>query len=500
MNFCSTACDGVQPGDHSVIRRRTTPSTLLAAGAGVLLCLFWFTQITGSPVQSDSVATVQMGENLVHHGVLSIDAEPPIQPSMYREPVPGVVAAAMLAMVDAIHGPAVQAAYLRGERARLIKLQNLFWFLLMCACVAIAVTWMAGSVTAGIAVAVAAQAFFFYPGARGFGIDTLFSDVMAAALLSLGSLLWARGISRCRWRLALGAGWCFGLLALTKAATLYVFAGLIVTGMVFYWLRRREHTGRVAAVTLMCMVLGFASLVVPWLWRNQTLFGIPAIADRAGLSLYTRVLKDQMSAAEFRGSFYAWTPSALRPLAGKLSGYTARDLQHGGVLQHFYHSPAPTAEYLQDQAAEDIGRADLAVAWYVQGRAERVKLWQQFSAAGVPNPWLAADQALQQRALRYMVRHPWQHLKMAVPMMWRGALVIFPLLTISLVFAARRKRDELLLYCLPSFGWIMFYALLANFEERYGIPALPVALASGMVVLCALWGRSRKPAATNRGE
>jgi hypothetical protein len=157
-------------------------------------------------------------------------------------------------------------------------------------------------------------------------------------------------------------------------------------------------------------------------------------------------------------------------------------------------------EYLQDQAAEQSGRPELAVAWYVQGRAERVRLWQQFSAAGAPNPWLAADQALQQRALRYMVQHPWRHLKIAVPMMWRGALVIFPLLALSLAYALWRRRDELLLYCVPSFGWVLFYALFANFEERYGVPALPVALSAGMVVLCGLWHRSRDSQASNSGE
>jgi hypothetical protein len=477
----------------------TKSAGLVATGASLLLCVFWYTQITGLPVESDSVATLQMGENLVHHGVLSIDAGPPIQPSMYREPLPGVVAGAMIALVDALHGPAAQSAYLSGERARLIKQQNIFWFLLMCVSVAIAVAWMAGSMYAGMAVAIIAQAFYFYPGARSFGIDTLFSDVPAAAVLTLASLLWARAIYRCNWRLAIFAGWCFAILTLTKAAMLYVFLGLVVVGVLYYLLRRREHAARAAALTMLGVTLSFAALVVPWLWRNQALFGITAIADRAGLSLYTRVLKDQMSAAEFRGSFYAWTPSPLRPLAGKLTGYTAKDLQHGGVLQHFNHSRPPSREYFQDQAAEDSGRPELAVSWYVQGRAERVRLWQQYSASGAAAPWLAADQELQRRALRYMVRHPWQHLKMTVPMMWRGALVVFPPLAIAVVFAAWRRRDELLLYCVPSFGLMMFYALFANFEERYGTPALPVALAAGMVVLCELWSRSRGSAAANRG-
>jgi 4-amino-4-deoxy-L-arabinose transferase-like glycosyltransferase len=472
---------------------------LVAAVTGLLLCIFWYTQITGAPVQSDSVASLQMGENLLHHGVLSIDAEPPIQPSMYREPVPGVIAAAMIAVVDALHGPAPQAAYLSGERARLIKQQNLLWFLLLCAAVTIAVTWMAGSLYAGLVVAILAQAFFFYPGARIFGIDTLFSDIPAAALLALASLLWTRAVHQCAWRQALVVGVAFALLTLIKAAVLYVFAGLIVAAALYYAWRRGRYAARAAILTVAWMTLGFAVLVVPWLWRNHAVFGVTAIADRAGLSLYTRVLKDQMSAAEYHGSFYAWTVSPLRPLVGKLTGYNTGDLKHGGQLQHFTHSRAPSAEYQQDQAAEDAGRPDQAVSWYVQGRAERVRLVRQLTAAGVANPWLAADQAMQSRALHYMAGHPWQHLKLSVPMMWRGALIAFPLLAIALVVAIRRGRDELLLYCLPAFGLILFYALFANFEERYGTPALPVALAAGAAVLYEFWRRRNDPATPRQG-
>jgi 4-amino-4-deoxy-L-arabinose transferase-like glycosyltransferase len=475
------------------------PAWLVAVATGLLLCIFWYTQITGSPVQSDSVATLQMGENLVHHGVLSIDSEPPIRPSMYREPVPGVIAAAMIAVVDAMHGPAPQAAYLSGDRARFIKQQNILWFLLLCVSAAIAVAWMAGSVYAGLAVAIVAQAFYFYPGARIFGIDTLFSDVPAAAVLALASLLWTRAVVQCAWRLAIVVGVCFALLTLIKAAVLYVFAGLIVATAIYYAWRRHRYAGWAATSMVACMSLSFAVLVVPWLWRNHALFGVAAVADRAGLSLYTRVLKDQMSAAEYRGSFYAWTPSPLRPLVGKLTGFRSADLQHGGLLQHFNHSRPPTAEYQQDQAAEEAGRPDQAVAWYVQGRAERVRLVQQFTAAGVANPWLAADQAMQTRALHYMAEHPWQHLKMTLPMMWRGALVAFPLLVVALVVAAWRRTDELLLYCVPSLGLILFYALFANFEERYGTPALPPALVVGAVVLCQIWPWRRGPAASKQG-
>jgi hypothetical protein len=290
-----------------------------------------------------------------------------------------------------------------------------------------------------------------------------------------------------------------GALTLIKAALLYVFVGLAAIGALYYLLRRSEYPARASAMTLAALVAGFTVVVTPWLVRNASSFGVAAVADRGGLSLYTRVLKNQMSDAEYAGAFYAWTPSVLRPMVGAVTGIGPEDLQRSGVLQHLYHSKEPSPEYQQERAAEYAGRPDDAVAYYFKARAERVRLWQQYAAANHPQPWLAADQALQQRSMRYMLDHPLTHLKLAVPFMWRGALVVFPVLLVVLAFALWRRLDELLWFCLPAFGLIMFYALFANFEERYGTPALPAAVASGIILLLSLTAGTSRLTARTRG-
>jgi len=219
-------------------------------------------------------------------------------------------------------------------------------------------------------------------------------------------------------------------------------------------------------------------------------FGTFAVADRGGLSLYTRVLKDQMSAVEYRGAFYAWTPGPLQAAVGRFTGFGPADLEPGGRLQHFRHAPDGTAVYAREREAERAGRPQDAIAWYYQGRAERARLARLATDAGQPHPWLAADQLLQRRALAWIGANPGPHLSLTLPYLWRGALIIFPALCIGLAYALWRRSDELLWFCLPSFGLIMFYALFANFEERYGIPALPVALASGIIVVWRLWRKA----------
>jgi hypothetical protein len=465
---------------------RSRATVLFAALVAAALLVFWNSQITGAAVVSDSMATAQLGVNLAHHGVLSIDDTASPQPSMYREPAPGVVAALLVKVTDGLWGPAPQAEYLQGERARVLKLQNLFWFALLCATTAIAVRWWTGSLPLAVITAAAAQAVYFYPPMLPYGIDSLFSDIPAAALLTLVSLLLARAFTRGHWPLAALAGLLLGVLTLIKAALLYVTVGLAGCGVLFMLWRRREQDPRSGLAAVAAMLVGCLLVVGPWMARNYALFGVWAVADRGGLSLYTRVLKDQMSAEEFHGAFYAWTPGPLQGLVGRATGFGPADLKPGGRLQRFPHAEDGTPLYEKERAAEREGRADDALAWYYQGRAERVRRTREAEARGDPHPPLAADQSLQRDALAWMKSHPWPHLKLALPYLWRSALVIFPALCLGLAYALWRRSDELLWFVLPSLGFIMFYALFANFEERYGIPALPVALASGIIVVWRL--------------
>src|SRR3954451_13973592 len=57
--------------------------------------------------------------------------------------------------------------------------------------------------------------------------------------------------------------------------------------------------------------------------------------------------------------------------------------------------------------------------------------------------------------------------------MWGGPLLAFPALSLAFGVCVWRRRDTLLLYTLPAFGLIMFYAPTANFKERCGTACAP---------------------------
>jgi glycosyl transferase family 22 (putative mannosyltransferase) len=452
-----------------------------------VLCAVWLISLTGSPVCCDAYDTLRMAVNLAHHGVMSLDRSPPYTPSMYREPVPALSGAAMVAIVDAVAGPAELTAYVEGERARWLKAQNLLWLLSLCASTYLAIRSFTGSLWPAIGGALLAQAIFFTPLTKAWGVDSLYTEIPSAAVLMLGSFLIARGVSRAGWvRMGL-VGMTFGVLTLIKAATLFVFAGLVVVIAVLWAVRRERVPPHRALAGVAMLVLGCAVVVAPWLARNYHTFGRLRIREGSGMVLYFRtVLGDGIWPSQFLGSFYAWSPRALRPTVGLVTGYGPADLRRGGRLEQL--STFPDSGFLeQDKAAMFEGRPEDAVSYFYRAHAEHTRVSRQLREAGVSHPMLVADDVLMERARARIRERPLALLALTVPVLWRSAMLTFPLLAVALGWALWRRDDELLMFCLPAFALILFYGLVSHGEPRYAMPVLPIAIVAAGVLARSAW-------------
>jgi hypothetical protein len=463
-----------------------------ALGVALLLCGFWLSRLSGAPVFGDAYDTWRMAVNFAHRGVMSMDVAPPYAPSMYREPLPVLTGAAMITIVDAVAGRADLTAYRSGERVRWIKAQNVLWLLLLCSVTYLAIMTFTGSPYLAIGGSLLAQAIFFQTPTRAWGVDSLYTELPATAVLMLGSWLLARGFSRPGGARMGLVGATFGTLALIKAATLYVFGGVVVVGAVL-WTVRHDHVtpARVVAGVTM-LVLGFGAVVTPWLLRNYETFGRFGLRDGGGIVLYMRAtMSEGMWPAQFLGAFYVWTPAALRSPMGRVTGYGPPDLRRGGRLEQL--STYEDSGFVeQDRAAMVAGRPQDAVSYFYRGIAELTRLERQFAAAGVPHPGLVADDVLMRRALAYIRAHPLESLVMTVPFLWRSAMLTFPILVAALGWALWRRDDRLLMFCMPAFGYVMFYALLSHAEHRYGLAPLPVAIVAA-IALGRTWWAQGKP-------
>jgi hypothetical protein len=485
--------------------------TVLAVAA-IALLVFWSGRLSGAPIAKDGRQTLTMALNLQRHGVISLDAdgEPPFEPSMYREPLPVLTTALNLALIDSLIGHAHPSEYAYGERARYVKMQNLAWATLLCC----ATFWSVHLFTQSLlwslagAVLVTLKAPLVDSGLTALGVDTLTSEIPAAAMLALGSALLVNTFRDGRQSTAVLAGACFGLLALIKAGFIYVFAG--VAGVAFLLLlferrRRPVHGGGVRLAHIVLFCAAFSVTVLPWLIRNYLAIGSFALAERGGVVLYIRAVKDGMSWEEYRGSFYVWAPEGIRQAVGNALGFSDSDLQRGGRLQRLNRRQS---DFRQDDiAAEKAGRPERAISYYRKARAERVRLSALLNENGSKrNSGAEVDRILQEHAEDIILAQPHKHLAMTVPFMWRGAAIIFPVLSVTLAYALTRRRREVLLFALPAFGIVMFYSLLSHFLPRYASPTAPIAVICGLILTRAAVDAVahrlsiRRVAASNRSQ
>ncbi len=447
----------------------------------LLSITFFASKITSRAVDRDAQQSLRMAVNLAHHGVISLSGAAPYAPSQYREPIPVLVSAGMIAASDAVQGRTADEDFFSGARLRLVKMQNLGWLALLL----LGVFWAIEMLHAGWLTGLLAAAFTLFTLDRNADIfNDLYSDLPAAAVLMLASVALAGAVSRRSLRLAACAGLWLGVMCLIKAAMLYVFMGLLLCVGV-YFVAQRAHEWRTRSAVLAGFLAGFALIVAPWSIRNYVQLGTFQLTQRAGVVLLVRALKDQMTHTEYVGSFYVWAPPRIRDSVGRWLGFGPDDLRRGGRLQHLNRDPL--SEFAADDyQAELQGRPDLAISYYRRARAERVKLTTELEAAGDPSAGVTADQRLQRRAMSLIEAHPIDHLAATAPFMWRGAPRCFPLLLLTLLIAWRMRREDLGFFALPAFGLVMFYALLSHFIPRYSIPAEPVtAVAAACLILLA---------------
>jgi len=456
--------------------------------SAVTLVLFWSWRITDAAVVKDAGQNLRMALNLSRTGTISLSEAPPMEPSMQREPLPAVSGALAVRAVDILLGPAPASQYFQGRRAALLKYQNVPWLGLLSA-VIFMIGWRLG-LTFWLSLLCVLLANLQLLNAW-YGLcmlDSLLTESSAAALLALGSLLLAQGVCSDRLRQVAYAGLCFGLLALVKAACLYMALGVAIALPGLALLLR----GSVGSAARQGAVLGAvaALVVLPWMMRNYQSVGYFDIAGRGGEALYDRAVLDQMTSDEYVGSLYAWAPYPLGGVIRRLLGYSKDDFKQGGRLQRL-NEESNSSFAARDEAAELAGRPQDTLTYYRRGRAERVILVRDLVAAGNPQPDIAADRELKKRALAVIRQHPLRHAALSLTLLWRGGIVAFVPLAVALGYALKRRRTELALIVLPSFALILFYTLFANFETRYAMPSYPI-VACVLVLLPVLWVQRRR--------
>ncbi len=455
---------------------------MLIAATCAALSGIWFGTATGFPIERDAYENLTAAYNLAHHGVMSIQDDNSLgqlRPSEYREPLPIIALAGYIAALDSYFGDKPLAQLQTGNDARVLKYSNIPWAVLLTLVVFGSIVRYTGSYTLAAPGTIAVHLYLAYQ------YDFLYSEIAAAALLALASYLFAEALRHRRPLAVFAAGLCFGALALTKAATLYVcvvlFAAVAVVGI---WRVIRARDAFLLRSSLL-LTFGVVLFVGPWMARNYVHFDALSMNSRGGQVLLTRAVKNNMTAEEYRGAWFAYAPRPLRWISGKLAGFDKSDLEAGGRLQRLMRFVSE-----RDRPAIAAGRPGEAVSYYARVSAMYTELAKARAAGDVVGS-LDVDQRLKQRALDMIIADPLKHVA-AVPLfLWRGAPYTFAILLACALYACGRRAWWLLAYIAPAMGLVMFYAVLTHFIPRYAEPMVPIAAVCCAILVHAAIQRAR---------
>ena len=451
---------------------------------GILLIHGW-KYAQADSLGDDASENLRYALNFAQHGVYAGEVGE-LLPDYRREPLPNWILAGHLKWLlgiksgvdfrDLIGNPERLASVVRVNLFYLLALFSSLWALCL---LLLRPRWLA-HLAAMVVIYLSATEFVYYE------LDNLNTELIASCLFVLAGASFVLVRRRPHVLLALFAGLIFGGLVLTKASGSYL-ALLILPVLPLLWLGRSRQ-----AINLgLCVALGFALAVLPWVVRNLIDCGDAAVARGGGKVLLFRSSYNQMTAKEFLGAFYAYAPDRLKKdVFEPVLGFSESQLECGGSLQRLSRNLPCDEQAIAEGRFKDV-----------QGFYKSVQpgllteLSQQAARQKPPKP---EEDYFKEVAVSRIRAQPWKHLLVSLPLAWRGSwsfdskktwagvitnafafasLLLMPWLGLWL------RRADWTLMSIMGVGYFLFYALLSHFIVRYSKPLIPLALVCLSVLL-----------------
>lgn len=475
--------------------RRVGANTLWALLIGLLIVTSAVRIIVAAPDEPqafDAQLYVTYAENLATSGVYGIEDER----SMGSAPLlSGVLAAAM--RIDPRHSD-LRAGVGGSDRRAIRQVNALFVIVLLTGSAASVLLVVKDRRRALVAAAVTvALIHLFFLENPEVGTATM-QELPTAGLMAwanVTALLLVRD-RRLRWAAALGA--IGGLLALTRAALLYIFPVfavlllMILTGMT---LRRR-------ATFLAVTMLAFSMAAGPWITRNAVVFGEFSISDAGGHVLLTRDVKNGMTSHQLRGAWVHYSPEPVRAPLARILAIDLEDFEGDGPLRPLVRSiiDPVTGDDLDILDRRSLYRqaTDQHNAWTEEGVAQGLSEFDARIAAD-RRALATVSENVRERPFRFLRTTPvflyrsswpmndstlWDSGGVSLPRITMGALNVFGMLTVLAFGALGLFRRRPVLFALGGLGTglVAYHALLTHALPRYSRPAVALMLVGVVLV------------------
>ena len=445
-------------------REISNSSALFVIFYGLLSVLAAFavsTNISNRELDPDAVQNVRTASHLLHYGIYSYDhKEPPVRPTMKREPLPIFVLAGWIMLDYRLSHLRPYERLYSGFALTALKQVNLAWAFLTY----IGICYLVWITSTNLSWRVIVPPFIIFMTNYSFFdsyVDRLLTEPPAACFLVWAACMLLKLVQSPGRNNAIRLAVFLALLSLTKAAFFYVSLCLIIVlGLFLYYRHYRRHdlnfTVRRAVAVSAVVLVSFLLVISIWIVRNGIALGQYRIADRGGDIFYFRVLLMQKP---ILGSLYAFSPRPYKPLIGELTGYNQEDLKSGGILEY------------AKKMRWDIYREMM--------RAEGVK-YTRSKAQG----WLM------RKGLEAYITHPSYYLVWPLVFAYRVSFFLTParnigpfafiaslllvcnFLLVTIISIVTRRLETAAVFILPL-TYYAFVAVVTHGIPRYGEPLTP---------------------------
>ena len=413
------------------------------------------------PVQYD-----RLGYNIASGNGFSTEEKPPFLPTMFREPA----YPAFLALIYTIFGHNVKFV---------IAIQ-----ILLHALSAMITYYLAKEAFSEKCAALSGMIVAVFPTLANIA-SYIMSETFFTALLCLCIYLVSKALKKKSGLLFLASGIIFGILTLTKTASL--FLPFAMAFPVFLAGRKNGIGMKRAAYYVAALILPFLLVVSAWSIRNHNLFATRSLALRGGEVIWSRAEKLDDSPQEILAtaccSFSEFLGKRLFPhLVDRPERYLYKDLERAIKLKDEYEKKGLTAvqadNILEREGLAKISQHPFKYLLYTPVEAIKMTAFTYLPILNEPfvRTWFGGIQSgkVMLSLSRGMIR-----------------MLAYPILLFF--FAAMIKYFRIWDRWLPLFMVIAYYTLVYSLMDaigRYGVPLIPFYC----IFVAAFFCNGREPA------
>jgi|GEM_PF-3539044 len=449
----------------SVITPGTRGLIAIAVISAIMACSIFFSLVNREPIIADGLDNLTIAKNIISYS--SFSSSSPEKPDMAREPAWPALTAGVIRIASLEKIPVDLLA------SRYFYVWKIINILLYAISIGLTAAYLFSKTHSKICLGLFLIVSLLLYGTMPRLINRFNNEALAALLVLVNSMIFYEIVKGrlidSRYFAPFLLGTFLGILALTKAQFLYISFPLI---FILFVINKKK-----------ALIVIFALLVVtaPWLYRNFTLFGDPAIAKRGKIVASVRVvLTAEPTAREHLCMAYAFSHPAIKPYLEPFLGITKPDFSQGGKCQKL------NREICFDMSSKRVSCAPFPEDAFSPDWASKIQYFYRGYYAGVQ---MEENKATFADITRFDFKFFKNYVKTLPLFAWRGfAFSDFPLLSVMIslsVFGLLfTSYWPFALLCVCS---QLFHIFLTHNIPRYHVVEFPVLIFSAIYLLWLSW-------------